>query len=196
MRLEAAAFVIVRNVATGSKNQMSDARLRHLGAMFLCATALLVLWHAPASANIMVYPSAVSFAVAPFLWLPFFEAVMVAESIVYAEFLDLDVGNALFGAHLANIFSALVGALPIIVIGAPIEEFLRVLPISSKLALLMGSMIAAVTIPLINTTLEYPLLRLFGVRRGLRSFKIILLTNVATTLPYVGFFYFSSVGNR
>lgn len=156
-----------------------------------CGGILLVLPRGDAAANILAFPLAVALALSPIIWLEVTCVAVLAEIVLYEEFLKLGTGRATLAGICANLVSGVVGAVPVVVIGTRVETYLGTLPIGFGLGLLFGMIAAVALIPLINAVLEYPVLRLFGAPRGLRSFKVVYLTNLGTTIPFLAIFAFS-----
>lgn len=160
------------------------------GVAALCVAALVGVWPVPALANTLAFPLAMILALAPVFWTGLFAVTVAAEMVLYGRFLGLTIAGAVFGALIANLVSAVVGAFPIVFVGAPLEEYLSSRPIGIDRAWLIGLLVAAVLIPLVNAVLEYPVMRWFGAAPGRRTFTIVYATNFATTLPFLAMFYY------
>lgn len=139
----------------------------------------------PAFADV---PVALVFVLAPFVawWATI--AGLIFEGFCIWRFLGVNWRRSAAGVLAANFFSTVIGVIPIMILGVPIQ-----LGLESALAgtepmmqLVAGFGTAQLLLPVINAAIELPVLFLFGVPRSWRSAKIIYAANFVSIALLMG----------
>jgi len=147
-----------------------------------------IAWGAPAHANILI-PLSVELGLRGILVWWILPATVVLEAAVILILLRLPFATAIWIALLLNVASTFAGVILIPLVGIPIEvELDRIRSIEPPVVFLMGTAIAWALITVLNTAIEYGVLKylkvgpLFEAPTGWKAVKALMVANLLSSL--------------